>query len=123
VHSAATDAACGFAFVPDESYLVYAVEHAEGLWVTRCGRTRAVAAAGEDLRALGMGATPVDALGVPDAGTDRAREPPARGGCAGCTVGAGPQRGAPGAWILVLAGLALLGRIRARRPRSGRLGS
>lgn len=108
--------ACGVSFARGESYVVYATEHAESLWVDRCGRTRRVADASADLQALGLGVTPVEPKN--EAKKAPAAEPPARGGCAGCTVGAMRTHEGSRAvtWPLaVLGGFALARGRRARR--------
>ena len=82
-------AACGFNFEVDQSYFVYASTQDSALWVNACSRTRAMADAQEDLNVLGMGATTVDPNADTqdaDAGTPK-KEPPARGGCASCSIG------------------------------------
>ena len=93
-------AACGFPFVQGEHYLVYAqaLEPAQdgvALQVLRCGRTRLLAEAEEDVKQLGLGAIPVSVNApneVLDEGTknavERKRDQPAAGGCASCSVGA-----------------------------------
>lgn len=121
LHTAAHADACGFSFARDESYLVYATEHADHLWVDRCGRTRLIAEASADLKALGLGVTPVEPKN--EAKKQRPAEPPAQGGCAGCTVGATTTRehGRKVAWPLgALAGFGLARRVRSRRARTAR---
>lgn len=92
-------AACGFPFAVGEHYLVYATalepaQEGVGLLVLRCGRTRALAEAGDDLRELGLGAIPVEVDAPNEVGADekktaveRKRDQPAAGGCASCSVG------------------------------------
>lgn len=84
----ADDAACGFNFKLDHSYFVYASKQDDALSVNACSRTRAMADADEDLKVLGMGTTTVDPradMPDADAGTPK-KEPPARGGCASCSI-------------------------------------
>jgi len=84
----ADSAACGFDFKVDQSYFVYASTQDGALWVNACSRTRAMADANDDLKVLGMGATTVDPradLASADGGTPK-KEPPARGGCASCSI-------------------------------------
>jgi len=120
-----TDSAgCGYAFSAEQSYLVYAGGQGGGLQVTLCSRTQPIAQAAEDLKTLGMGATPVDPKKQESPGVvakpAAPDEPPARGGCAGCSLGAAAA-GAPGsAGLLALFGLFRV-RYRLRRAawRSG----
>ncbi|HEX7479977.1 MAG TPA: hypothetical protein VF331_19400 [Polyangiales bacterium] len=87
-------AACGYAFVSGESYLVYAAGPTAQLAVDSCGRTQLIAAADADLAVLGMGVVPVDPK-RPDAGdhSSHVRDvikpavKPGTGGCASCSVG------------------------------------
>jgi hypothetical protein len=118
-------AACGFPFAQGEHYLVYAqalepARDGSALQVLRCGRTRALAEAEEDVRELGLGAIPVRANAPNEVGADekktvveRKRDQPAAGGCASCTVGA-PQELGRGAlvlgWVIVFVGLWRWGR-------------
>ena len=84
----ADDAACGFDFKVDQSYFVYASMQDGALSVSACSRTRAMADAEQDLKVLGMGATTFDPRAEPadaDAGVAK-KEPPARGGCASCSI-------------------------------------
>ncbi len=84
-------AACGYVFVADESYLVYAEgESNDALRVHSCSRTQPVAEASEDLQVLGMGSVPNSPPKTPEltATAAPANEPPGRGGCASCSVGA-----------------------------------
>ena len=92
-------AACGYPFTVGENYLVYASElepaqDGVSLQVLRCGRTRPLAEADDDIRELGLGAIPV----APEAPNEilpegkksvveRKRDQPAAGGCASCSVG------------------------------------
>ena len=48
-----TESSCAYPFEKGESYLVYASRYEDGYWVEGCGRTTALAGAGEDLRAPG----------------------------------------------------------------------
>jgi hypothetical protein len=89
VATAVGSTACGYDFVAEQSYFVYAANRDGKLAVSLCSRTRPMAEAGDDLRRLGMGATPVDPLA--DSEPKKPAEPrqsPARGGCASCAVAA-----------------------------------
>lgn len=115
--STPTDAAaCGFAFTPNESYLVYAALNGDALRVDRCGRTRPAADAEADLPALGLGVTPVEPKNDEQAEASPS-EPPARGGCAGCVVGSATREVRDlRAWLASAAVVGLAGlRLRARR--------
>jgi hypothetical protein len=116
ISTPADSAMCGYAFSADQSYLVFADAQGGGLQVSLCSRTQSIAEAGEDLKAIGMGSTPVDPKkqDTPKAAAEPTApdEPPARGGCAGCALGAG-HGGALGAAPL----LALLALLRARSRR------
>ena len=59
LHTNAQGSMCGYAFAKGASYLVYAEQDGAQLSVSACSRTRPLADAGEDLIALGAGATPV----------------------------------------------------------------
>jgi hypothetical protein len=104
VTTAADSAACGYGFELDRSYLVYALAQRDGLDVSLCGRTQPIEEADEDLRLLGIGATPVNpGTPPPLAEEDKAKtEPPARGGCASCSAGAATAGGL-GSTLLPLA--------------------
>jgi hypothetical protein len=101
VTTASDSAACGIEFVRDQNYLVYASAQDDGLSATSCSRTRLITEAGEDLKALGMGWTPVDpkTQDVAQKPAEKTEEP-ARGGCASCTIAG--RRDAPlaFAWLL-----------------------
>jgi len=119
-------AACGYPFAQGVHYLVYAqaLEPAQDgveLQVLRCGRTRPLAEAEEDLRELGLGAIPVS-VNAPNevvepekkSALERKRDQPAAGGCASCSVGV--PRGRPR--LALGLGLALgLVAMRLRRRR------
>jgi MYXO-CTERM domain-containing protein len=114
VRTGGSSAACGFGFQQDESYLVYASEHDGQLQVSLCSRTRPMADAAEDLKVLGLGATPVDPHGPTSLPPEPERkQPPAQGGCAGCATGAAAP-GSPGAALPIVLALGLLG-LRRRR--------
>jgi hypothetical protein len=131
LRTAAAPAACGFAFVPDESYLVYAdggpsQADLPGLQVSPCGRTKLTTAATADLTELGIGVVPVAARGndLPpgteppapakaDNGTTPPRVRPAAGGCGGCNVTCDAQ--APHEVLCALLLCALCLRVRLRR--------
>ena len=111
---------CGYAFAKGTSYLVYAEHDGGQLSVSACSRTRPMADAGEDLIALGAGATPVTiapksaggASGTADAGAGDAGasvKPVKRGG--GCASTRGQASLAP--YLLALP--ALMWRRRRRR--------
>jgi MYXO-CTERM domain-containing protein len=92
VTTAANSATCGYNFAVGTSYLVYAGAIDGKLDVSLCSRTQPIAAAGEDLEALGLGATPVQPQAAPtevkaEQQQGAPGEPPARGGC-GCTSSA-----------------------------------
>jgi hypothetical protein len=118
-------AACGYPFAVGENYLVYAqaLEPAEdgvSLQVLRCGRTRPLAEAEEDLRALGLGAIPVSAQAPNEVQPDekktvveRKRDAPAAGGCASCSA-LGGERAPSRVGLLVCLGLGALA-LRKRR--------
>ncbi len=113
VETAADPGMCGVAFVPDTSWLVYAVREGGTMTTTLCSRTALVLDAEEDLAELGAGVVPVDI--DDDDEVEEPRERPARGGCASCAVA--PREPAPLAPLsaaLVLA-LAVARRCRARR--------
>jgi hypothetical protein len=102
--TANNSAACGYEFTPGQSYLVYADEENGALAVSLCSRTQPMSEAGQDLEALGMGATPVDPKAPPSERTLTEKKPdaPARGGCASCSLGssAAPPRLAAGLVVL-----------------------
>jgi hypothetical protein len=118
-------AACGFPFTIGENYLVYAsaLEPAQdgvSLQVLRCGRTRALAEAEDDMRQLGLGAIPVSAQApneiLPEdkkTVVERKRDQPAAGGCASCSIGERRSLGRAG----VLVCLGLLALVFCRRGR------
>jgi len=91
VTTPANSATCGYNFAAGTSYLVYAGAIDGKLDVSLCSRTQPIAAAGEDLEALGLGATPVQPQASPTQVKAEQQgapsEPPARGGC-GCTSSA-----------------------------------
>jgi hypothetical protein len=119
--TASDSAGCGVPFTKDGDYLVYASASANGLSASLCSRTRAITEATEDLRVLGMGATPVDPhLPSDETGgkaTPAASQPkplePAHGGCAGCVLTQGRQQTPVPATWLALGSLAVL-RLRRR---------
>ena len=119
VNTALGDAACGYGFAQDVSYLVYARDTDGAPWASLCSGTRPMAEAEADLQALGMGQTPVDPNA--DAPPKKAEaEPPARGGCASCTVAGRPATSARAqlATLALASALYLRGaRRRARRAR------
>jgi hypothetical protein len=131
-------AACGFEFVPNESYLVYADEgpteaNLPGLQVLRCGRSKLVTEAEAELAELGMGVVPVSARGgdlppgvepngpqkpTPDDGvTSSQRSKPAAGGCASCSsLGRAPSDAIGLVWALAVSAVwSVLRRRRATR--------
>jgi MYXO-CTERM domain-containing protein len=112
----ANSAMCGYAFAAGQSYLVYASAAEGKLEVSLCSRTQPSAQAGEDMKALGLGATPVDPKADPHMAPQPAsREPPARGGCAGCALTPADAERHGAALALVLGALALI----TFRRRSG----
>ncbi|HEY2734294.1 MAG TPA: hypothetical protein VGI70_09935 [Polyangiales bacterium] len=122
------EAACGFSFAPNESYLIYADEAPNdaslpGLEVMRCGRTKLITQADADLAELGIGSVPVSPRRDDAPTTDSARPPsaiataqskPAAGGCASCSAIGRPAR-ASSALGLVLFGLVRICRRQRRR--------
>ena len=119
VVTAANSATCGYAFTVDQSYLVYATTLEGKLHVNLCGRTQPIAGADEDLKALGLGATPVEPKAGPATletkeGTTP-EEPPARGGCAGCAATGESPRSLAAAALPALCALLLV----TCRRRSG----
>ena len=58
IQTAWSSASCGFEFVQDERYIVYAREG----WVSLCSRTRSIDKASEDLKALGEGPAPAPSV-------------------------------------------------------------
>jgi len=109
-------AACGYAFQVGESHLVYAGGEAEPYEVNLCNGTQPMAGAGAFLAHLGMGVVPVDPPVTPAKPADKP-EPPARGGCASCSVGSPTPAPLGGAGWAVLA-LVGLGLTTWRRRRS-----
>ncbi|MFK7984579.1 MAG: hypothetical protein AB8I08_01000 [Sandaracinaceae bacterium] len=85
VFTASNSAACGVAFEPETSWLIYADRHPDGWQTGLCSRTRRIEDAEADLVALGAGVVPVE-IG-PDDEVEPPRSPPAtQAGCASCTV-------------------------------------
>ena len=115
ITTATESAACGIEFARDKNYLVYASEQDGALSANSCSRTRLAGEADEDFKALGMGWTPVDPK-AEDSAKPNKPEPPAKGGCAGCSVGARGASMPAAAWLLPA--LLLLARSTCRR-RSG----
>ncbi len=87
VVTAETEAACGYSFEVGRSYLVYAsgVE-SDAYRVSLCSRTRPMEDADDDRAMLGSGVVPVDIVDAPAEEPATVRTPPARGGCASCSV-------------------------------------
>jgi hypothetical protein len=85
VETAADSAACGVAFEEGTSWLVYAQRAGDVLRADLCSRTKRIEDAGEDRAQLGAGVVPVD-VGEDDGVEAPAHEPPARGGCASCSI-------------------------------------
>jgi hypothetical protein len=116
--TASESAACGIDFVRDQNYVVYASKDGDALTANSCSRTRVLADADDDIKVLGMGWTPVDPNAGPKdskpskAETKATEEPPARGGCASCSLAS--PRNAPTAFALLLPALWLI----VRRARS-----
>lgn len=117
VETASNSAACGVSFAVATSWLVYATRDGDVLRAGLCSRTARIEDAQDDLAALGAGVVPVDVGPDDEVEADAPDEPPARGGCASCSVSSrrldGPALGAS-ALVLVLAAL----RRRARRQDS-----
>jgi hypothetical protein len=108
-------AACGYAFQVGESHLVYAGGDAEPYAVNLCSGTQPMAGADAFLAPLGMGEVSVDPPATPAKPADKP-EPPARGGCASCSVGSPTPAPLGGAGWAVLAVLGL-GRLTTWRRR------
>ena len=103
VTTAGMESMCGVSFAPDTSWLVYADLEGDGFTTGLCSRTRRIEEAEEDLAELGAGVVPVDITEDDEVEAPLEDEPPARGGCASCTVGApGVTRLGPIAALLVL---------------------
>lgn len=60
VSTADSEASCGFNFQEKSSYLVFATEYEGEYNVSYCGRTASLAAAADDVKALGAGYVPTD---------------------------------------------------------------
>jgi hypothetical protein len=118
VVTAVSSATCGYNFEVGKSYLVYAGTFDGKLNVSLCSRTALIDQAGEDLQALGLGATPVNPKTPPaDVAPQQSvpEEPPARGGCAGCASTGSAARSAGGLALTALFALLLV----TCRRRSG----
>ena len=113
VSTAGSSAACGVAFEPETSWLVYADEGPDGLVTGLCSRTRRIEDAEEDLVALGAGVVPVDITEADEVEPPAEREAPARAGCASCAVA---DRRAPPLAAVLGVGL-LVGLVLGRRRR------
>jgi hypothetical protein len=112
-------AACGYDFAQDESYFVYASERDGHLNVNSCSRTRKMSDADEDVRTLGMGATPVDPRATPSPAAPTQAQPPAHAGCASCSLEA-RETTAPYPALCLFAAALVARRARATfRRRSG----
>ncbi len=61
VHTADNSAACGYNFIGETEYLVYAYGDLNNLEVNLCGRTRLLNDAAEDIKILGPG-TPINQM-------------------------------------------------------------
>jgi hypothetical protein len=110
-------APCALAFEPGQSYLVFARARADGqLETSVCSRTRPVEEAQDDVLALGMGSAPVTPQ-APAVAAAITKEPPARGGCASCSVGATRAENATSAPWLSLGALAVMIGVRGARRR------
>jgi hypothetical protein len=124
VGTASASEACGYSFRVGQGYLVYASAADGQLRVSSCSRTRILAEADEDIRLLGMGATPVDPK-TPNplgASAEKARaqpEPVRPHGCASCSVAAGGE-GASGACVLAILGATIGWRSQRRNRRHAR---
>jgi hypothetical protein len=108
-------AGCGYPFVKDESYLVYAQAGSGGLHASLCSRTQPIAQAEADLAVLGMGVVPFSPRQPNLSPADKVTLEPSKAGCAGCNVGARNETSAAAvAAALAVAGIVL---VRARRAR------
>ncbi|MBX3275435.1 MAG: hypothetical protein KF729_34540 [Sandaracinaceae bacterium] len=117
VETGTSSAACGIAFEPGTSWLVYANDDAGVLRTGLCGRTQRIEDAAEDLATLGAGVVPVEVGDADEVEGPATREPPARGGCGSC---ASASRGASGpTWLALAAALfAARRRLQRRAPRT-----
>jgi len=120
-------AACGYPFVVDESFLVYATETPAGLQALHCGRTKSMTEADADIAELGMGVVPVaphkhdlpPGAEPPTQVAAQARKP-AAGGCASCSsVGHRRHTGLDVPAVLLLL-LVVAWRVRRLTRRCGR---
>lgn len=123
VTTPANDAACGYPFEANTSYLVYAsnVAGQSEMMVSLCSRTAKMSAASEDLATMGAGVTPVsphDPRG--EEAIPSVAPTPSASGCASCAVGAGPSRasGAFGSFVALVALLWFARRSRAAAASS-----
>ena len=112
VSTAAMESVCGVSFEVGTSWLVYADVENGALRTGLCSRTRRIEEADEDLAELGADVVLVE-VGEDDEVEAPAAEPPARGGCASCTIGAPGGLGFAGLSTFALLALALVAR---RRP-------
>ena len=91
ITTASSSAACGIPFAVGQNYLIYASGDGRDLGVDLCSRTRPIEQADEDLRVIGLGATPVDPhapASEKSVNTISAQPRPAtKGGCASCSIG------------------------------------
>jgi hypothetical protein len=110
VATPASSASCGVAFAQGQEYLVYASDVEGRLQTVACSRTAPIAAAGEDLAALGAGSapSPVDEAGPPTT-------LPATGGDTLHTFGQ-PAVMATGALMLIALGAVLVSGSRRSAP-------
>lgn len=114
VRTRASGAACGYAFEVGRSYLVYAdAGTMETPAVTLCSGTKRREDARDDVRFLGMGVVPVS----PSQSIAATPVAPARGGCAGCSIGSRFPNATSATTVMVMT-LGLLLLRRARRARS-----
>lgn len=64
VHTERESASCGFEFLLNQDYLVYAFEDDGKLRTTICSRTAPLSAAGDDLNQLGTGQKPTEKVEI-----------------------------------------------------------
>lgn len=103
---------CGLSAAVGSTYLIYASGPDDALRADRCGGSKPISDAQQDLNVIGIGAVPVE---PPSKDTPAAKsEPPARGGCASCHVG-GHAADASGLGLALATIVAM--RLRRRRAR------
>ena len=121
-----TPDACDLELEVGTTYLVYAAGPVDALRTDGCSGTKPIEQARADLTLLGVGAVAFD-VPVVETGGDHDKpkpEPPARGGCASCHIGARQQPATPGYLVAILsllfARVLRRGRRYPRRPQHPR---